>query len=82
MKKKIVGACVFFFLCGTLCNYLKKIWKIEKKLHLLQYVHNTNMYNCRFRMAPHNNLNDGAPSPQNTKYSVWPPIRWDSANVR
>ena len=40
------------------------------------------MYNCRFPTAPHSALNDGTPSPQNTKNSTWPPFNWNLANMR
>ena len=44
----------------------------------MQYICNT--YNgCH--TAPHRDVNDGTPSPQRTKYFVWPPFDWDSANI-
>ena len=48
-------------------------------MQLLQYVRN--LYNRRFRTASNSDLDDGPPSPQSTKYSVWPPISWDSAHI-
>ena len=45
-------------------------------MQLLQY-----MRTYRFHTAPYSGLNNGTLSPQSTKYSVWPPISWDLANI-
>ena len=58
------SARVIFFAVNRV-NY-KKIEKL-KEMQLLQYM--SNMYSCRFRMAPHSDLNDGTPS-QDTKHIV------------
>ena len=76
VKKKLSVRVIFFR--GKSVNY--KMMEIEgKKKQCLQYV--CNVYNCQFHTVPHSGLNDGTPSRQSTKYSVWPPISWDSGNI-